>query len=314
MSGASIVALSGGVGGAKLVLGLDRVLPAGALTVVVNTGDDFEHLGLAISPDIDTTLYTLAGLANPQLGWGRADETWSFMAALEQLGGECWFRLGDKDLALHIERTRRLSAGEPLSRIVADVARRLGIRSSVLPMSDEPVRTLVETPQGILAFQHYFVRERCRPVVTGLKYQGAERARAHPDALAALARAQLECVILCPSNPYLSLDPMLAIAPWRAALKQCVAPVVAVSPIIAGQAVKGPTAKIMGELGLEASALTVAHHYGELIDGFVLDEADAALAGQFNLPVHVTRTLMQNEDDKRALARAVLRFAASLPR
>jgi len=314
MSERSVVALSGGVGGAKLVLGLDRILPPGALTVIVNTGDDFEHLGLAISPDIDTTLYTLAGLANAQLGWGRADETWSFMAALEELGGEVWFRLGDKDLALHIERTRRRAAGQALSRIVADVAARLGIGSRVLPMTDDPVRTRVRTAQGVLDFQHYFVRERCAPAVSGIEYHGAERARATPAGLAALAEAQLECVILCPSNPYLSLEPLLAIPAWREGLLACPAPVVAVSPIIGGEAVKGPTAKIMRELGLASSALTVARHYGQLLDGFVLDEADAALAPQLQLPVHVTRTLMRTEEDKRLLARETLAFAASLRR
>ncbi len=311
MTGA-VLALSGGIGGAKLVLGLQDVLAPGALSVVVNTGDDFEHLGLAICPDVDTTLYTLAGLANPQLGWGRADETWSFMSALEHLGGESWFRLGDKDLALHVARTRRLGAGESLTDIIADVARRFAIASHVLPMSDDPVRTLVDTAAGPLAFQHYFVRERCQPIVTGLRYVGAATARPCAQALAALARGDLGTIVLCPSNPYLSIDPMLAIGAWRTALRARRAPLVAVSPLIGGQAVKGPTTKVMRELGLEPSPLTVAQHYGDLLDGFVIDEADRALAGELRIPVLITRTLMQTREDKQRLAREVLGFAASL--
>ena len=307
-----VLALSGGIGGAKLALGLQRATSPGTLSVLVNTGDDFEHLGLLICPDVDTTLYTLAGLSHPQLGWGRVDESWNFMSVLAQLGGESWFRLGDRDLALHIERTRRCATGESLTQIIAEFARCLGVPSRVLPMSDDAVRTRVHTAQGTLAFQEYFVRERCAPVVRALEFAGADRARPSAAALECLAAPDLSAVILCPSNPYLSIDPMLAMPAWRAALRRAAAPIVAVSPLIGGQAVKGPTAKIMGELGLEVSPLTVARHYGDFIDGFVLDEADGALAAKFDLPVLVTRTLMQSLEDRERLAHACLQFAASL--
>jgi LPPG:FO 2-phospho-L-lactate transferase len=311
---ASVLALSGGVGGVKLALGLQGVLASGRLTVVVNTGDDFEHLGLAISPDIDTTLYTLAGLANAQFGWGRAEETWHFMGELERLGAESWFRLGDRDLAVHVERTRRLAAGEPLSAIVADFASRFGLATRVLPMTDARVRTLVETPGGTLSFQHYFVKHRCAPAVTRIRFEGAALARPPVAALQTLDRADLAAIVICPSNPYLSIDPILAVPGWREALSESRVPVVAVCPLIGGEAVKGPTAKIMRELGLETSAMTVAGHYAGLIRGFVLDEADAALAPHLGVPVRIAATLMRTSSDKERLAREVLSFARSLRR
>ena len=314
MSAPKILALSGGIGGAKLALGLYRVLSAGELTLVVNSGDDFEHLGLTICPDLDTTLYTLAGLANPELGWGRRDETWTFMKTLESLGGESWFRLGDGDLALHVERTRRLKAGETLSAVIAAVAARLGIQATILPMSDDPVRTRVATDAGELAFQDYFVRLRCAPQVRALRFAGAAAAAVAPGALAALAAPQLEAIILCPSNPYLSVDPILAVPGMRAALRSSGAPVIAVTPLVGGEAIKGPTAKIMRELGLAPSPLTIAHHYAGLIDGFVLDARDSALAPQFALPVHVTDTVMVALTDRERLAREALSFAARLGR
>jgi LPPG:FO 2-phospho-L-lactate transferase len=314
VSAPKILALSGGIGGAKLALGLYRVLSAGELTLVVNSGDDFEHLGLTICPDLDTTLYTLAGLANPELGWGRRDETWTFMKTLESLGGESWFRLGDGDLALHVERTRRLKAGETLSAVIAAVAARLGIQATILPMSDDPVRTRVATDAGELAFQDYFVRLRCAPQVRALRFAGAAAAAVAPGALAALAAPQLEAIILCPSNPYLSVDPILAVPGMRAALRSSGAPVIAVTPLVGGEAIKGPTAKIMRELGLAPSPLTIAHHYAGLIDGFVLDARDSALAPQFALPVHVTDTVMVALTDRERLAREALSFAARLGR
>jgi len=314
MNSDSILALTGGIGGAKLALGLQSVLEPGKLTVVVNTGDDFEHLGLAISPDVDTTLYTLAGLANPELGWGRAGETWSFMGELARLGGQTWFRLGDKDLAVHIERTRRLASGERLGSIVADFAARLGVASHIVPMSEDPVRTLVETDEGTLGFQEYFVHRRCAPAVRAVFYQGAKEAWTVPGIVAALRAGGFAAVVICPSNPYLSVDPILAIPGWRAALASSQAPVVAVSPLIAGAAVKGPTAKIMRELALEVSPLTVARHYAPLLKGFVLDQADAALAAQFEVPVHIAPTLMGELAHKQRLAREVLEFAAMLRR
>jgi LPPG:FO 2-phospho-L-lactate transferase len=314
MNSDAILALCGGIGGAKLALGLQSVLEPGKLTVLVNTGDDFEHLGLAISPDVDTTLYTLSGLANPELGWGRAGESWSFMGELARLGGETWFRLGDKDLAVHIERTRRLASGEPLGSIVADLAARLGVASHIVPMSDDPVRTVIDTEAGTLGFQEYFVRRRCMPAVRAIHYRGAEHARAAAGTVQALRDGSFAAVVICPSNPYLSVDPILAIPAWREALASSASPVIAVSPLIAGEAVKGPTAKIMRELALEVSPLTVARHYAPLVDGFVLDQADAALAAQFEVPVHIAPTLMRDLADKEHLAREVLGFAAMLRR
>jgi len=301
-----VLALSGGVGGAKLALGLYRVLPSDTLTVVANTGDDFEHLGFAISPDLDTLLYTLSGQANPELGWGRAGETWSFMAALEALGGETWFRLGDGDLATHVERTRRLRTGESLSAISDDFRRRLGIAARLLPMSDTPVRTRLRTEEGWLDFQDYFVRLRCEPVVSELAFTGAETSRPHPDFLAALADPDLRAVIVCPSNPFISIDPVLAVPGIRDTLREGRAPVVAVSPIVAGQAVKGPTAKMMAELGLPVSAATPARRYRDFLDMYIADEADAASVADLDLPVVLTRTLMQSLEDREALARTVL--------
>jgi len=314
VSAPKIAALSGGIGGAKLALGLYCVLPPKALSVIVNTGDDFEHLGLTICPDLDTTLYTLAGLANPELGWGRRDESWTFMKVLESLGGETWFRLGDGDLALHVERTRQLKRGETLSAVIASVAARLGIHAAILPMSDDPVRTRVATSAGELAFQDYFVRLRCAPEVRALHFEGAAAAAVAPGALAAFAAPDLQAIILCPSNPYLSVDPILAVPGMRAALRASGVPVIAVTPIVGGEAVKGPTAKIMGELKLAPSPLTIARHYAGLIDGFVLDERDAALAPQFALPVHVTGTVMVDLAGRERLAREVLGFAAGLGR
>ncbi len=296
----------------KLALGLQGVLAPGALTVVVNTGDDFEHLGLAISPDIDTTLYTLAGLSNSDLGWGRAGETWQFMAELERLGGYTWFRLGDKDLAVHVERTRRLAAGESLESIVAVFASRFGLTTRVVPMTSDRVRTLVDTQEGTLGFQHYFVRRRCEPAIRAVRYEGAERASLPASVAQDLRMGAFDLIVICPSNPYLSIDPMLAIPAWHAALRACATPVIAVTPIIGGAAVKGPTAKIMRELGLEASPLSVARHYEEIIDGFVLDRADAQLAPRFTGPVRVTDTLMRSREDKERLAREVLEFAREL--
>ena len=304
----SVLALSGGIGGAKLALGLYRVLPPGKLTVVANTGDDFEHLGLSISPDIDTLLYTLAGLDNPELGWGRRNETWTFMAALEALGGETWFKLGDGDLATHVERTRRLAAGESLSKVTDDFQRRLGISARLLPMSDDRVRTRLRTGEDWLDFQDYFVRRRASPVVREIAYAGASEARANHDFLAALAD-DLELVVICPSNPFLSIDPVLSLPGVRDALRACRAPVVAVSPIIGGKAIKGPTAKIMAELGLPVSAAAVARHYEDILDVFIADEADASEVEDLGIPVRLARTLMSTIEDREVLARAVLAAA-----
>ncbi len=310
-----VVALSGGVGGAKLALGLQHVLPPGQLTVVVNTGDDFEHLGLNISPDLDTALYTLSDLANLELGWGRRNETWAFMQALESLGGDTWFRLGDGDLATHIERTRRLQAGESLTAITHDFARRLNIPSLLLPMTDAPVRTRVTTDIGELDFQDYFVRRQCQPRVAALRFAGAESAAPTAQVCAALTDPDVEAILLCPSNPYLSIDPILALPGLRELLKRAAAPVIAISPLVGGTAVKGPTAKIMAELGVDVSALAVAKHYGELLDGFILDSRDAEMADSLQalgLSIHITDTLMKTLEDRQRLARITLDYARDL--
>ena len=310
----TVIALSGGVGGAKLVLGLSRVLPAEELLVVCNTGDDFEHLGLCISPDIDTVMYTLAGVANPELGWGRADETWSFMETLGSIGGETWFRLGDRDLAVHIERSRRLRDGETLSSITSDLCARLGVTCRVLPMSDDPVRTRVRTEEGWIDFQDYFVRRRCEPVVHELAFHGAGAARAQPDFLTALADPSTRAVVICPSNPFISIEPILALPGVRAALADCAAPVIAVSPIIGGRAIKGPTAKMMTELGMTPSAGGVARRYDELIDGYVCDFADMDQAAAVSAKVTLAQTLMTTLAEREALARVVLSAARTLRR
>ena len=309
---ASYVALCGGVGGAKLALGLMHVLPANRLTIVVNTGDDFEHLGLHISPDIDTVLYTLAGLANAAQGWGLEGETWNFMTALQRLGAETWFRLGDQDLATHIERTQRLARGETLSAVTDHLRRRLGVGPAIVPMSDDRVRTFVETDEGRLPFQSYFVGRRCQPRVMTITFEGAAKASPAPVALAALADPGLAGLIICPSNPWLSVDPMLAVPGLRQAIAGCSAPRVAVTPLVAGQAIKGPTAKIMGELGLPVTVASIVDHYRGLIDGFVLDTADATLGPDLGLPVLATGTIMHSLDDRIRLARETLDFCRTL--
>jgi LPPG:FO 2-phospho-L-lactate transferase len=307
-SSCKVVALSGGVGGAKLALGLSRVVEGDAVMIVANPGDDFEHLGLTICPDLDTLTYVLAGIDDHVRGWGRAGETWSFMEQLKTQGGETWFNLGDKDLELHRERSRRLAAGESLTAITADITRRLGIAARIAPATDDRLRTIVETENGILGFQHYFVRERCEPRVRGFRYDGADRARPNPAVLEALAARELEAVVICPSNPYVSIDPMLAMPGLRRALANASAPVAAVSPIVGGRAIKGPAAKMMAELGVAPTAAAVAAHYGALIDGFVVDAPDAGI----EVPTLVTNTVMTDAASKAALARAVLDFARSL--
>jgi LPPG:FO 2-phospho-L-lactate transferase len=304
-----IVALSGGIGGAKLALGLSKILPPDELLIVANTGDDFEHFGLTICPDIDTLTYTLAGLDNPVLGWGRRDENWAFMETFAQLGGEDWFRLGDRDLALHVLRTHRLRQGEALSSITEDIRRRLGIGPRILPMSDDPVRTRIRSDEGWIDFQDWFVRRRAAPVVRAVEFAGAGSARPQPEVLAAL-RARPRAVVICPSNPFISIEPILAIPGMREAIAACGAPVVAVSPIIAGQAVKGPTAKMFAELGMASSARAVAARYGALLSGYVMEEGDDAIG--ITPRVFRARTLMRGLEDKLALAQVVLAAADAL--
>jgi LPPG:FO 2-phospho-L-lactate transferase len=307
----TVVAICGGVGGAKLALGLQHLVGE-RLTVVVNVGDDFEHMGLRICPDLDTVIYTLGGLSDEVRGWGRAGETWNFMEATRQLGGESWFALGDRDLALHVERTRRLAAGESLTGIIANLAKTLGIAPQLLPVSDDPIRTRVDTDIGILDFQCYFVQHRCEPVLRGISFAGAATARLNPLARAALSSPQLGAVVICPSNPYLSVDPILAVPGLRDAMKRGGVPIVAVSPIIGGRAIKGPTAKIMNELKIETTSASIAQHYAGLIDGLLIDSGDAADVSGIATPVHAVPTLMTDLASRIALAAAALAFAGRL--
>jgi len=303
-----VVALAGGVGGAKLVDGLARITSPADLTVIVNTGDDFEHLGLWICPDMDTVVYTLAGLANPDTGWGRNDETWNFLETLSALGGPAWFRLGDRDLALSVERTRRLESGEPLSSIADHFCEGFGVSVQVLPMTDDRVATLVLTVQGELPFQQYFVALGCEPEVRGFRFEGIKESDPAPGVIQAVAEADL--VLLCPSNPWVSLDPILAVPGITDAISG--KKVIGVSPIVGGLAIKGPAAKMFRELGIEPSALAVAEHYRELISGLVIDTQDASLAQpirSLGLEVLVTQTIMRTPADRRGLAAKVLDFA-----
>ena len=315
-TGMRVLALTGGIGGAKLALGFAKVLEPHQVSFVVNTGDDFEHLGFHVSPDVDTLVYTLAGEANVDTGWGRRDESWHFMDAARQLGIETWFRLGDRDLALHVYRRQRLAEGATLTEITREICQGLSVAQTVLPMSNDPVRTRVLTPAGSLAFQHYFVRDRCQPAVTGFEFDGIEDAAISPDiqALVSTSSDDLGAIVICPSNPFVSVDPILNLPGMRALLKSASVPIIAVSPIVGGQAIKGPTAKMMRELDIPASATAVARHYRELITGFVLDECDAnheSEVADLGLATTVTQTVMSSLDDRIALARDVLAFASA---
>ncbi|MEX2479634.1 MAG: 2-phospho-L-lactate transferase [Gammaproteobacteria bacterium] len=308
------LAITGGVGGAKLALGLSHLLGADELAFVVNTGDDFEHLGLHVSPDLDTLMYTLAALSNPETGWGRRDESWHFIETLRALGGPGWFNLGDRDLAVHVLRTARLRAGVELAAVTDELYRAVGIRHPAWPMSNARVATRVMTEHGELDFQHYFVRERCAPRISGIRFAGAASAAPHGAVLAALAALELRGVIICPSNPFLSIDPILALPELRAALAACRAPIIAISPIVAGDAIKGPTAKIMHELGLPQHAGAVARHYGTLIDGFIIDECDRDLCGEIahaDLRVISAQSVMRTLDDRINLAHTALELLQS---
>jgi LPPG:FO 2-phospho-L-lactate transferase len=309
-----VIALSGGVGGAKLAAGLAAELGPAELLIVGNTGDDFEHLGLPVCPDLDTLMYTLAGLADPQQGWGLAGESWQCLGALSRYGAPDWFRLGDRELATHLARGHWLREGHSLTEVTARLSAALGVRHAIVPMSDTPVRTRVATAHGELAFQEYFVRERCAPQVSALRYEGAEHAAPSAPLAQWLAAERAPAVVICPSNPFLSIDPILALPRLRTRLIR--ARTVAVSPIVGGKALKGPAAALLQQLGLEVSALAVARHYRALLRGFVLDHADADEAGAvraLGLEVLVTDTVMTDLDSKRRLAHEVLGFIDRLP-
>ena len=304
-----VVALTGGVGGAKLVSGLAGVLSNDQLAVIVNTGDDFEHLGLVICPDLDSVIYALAGLANPHTGWGRVDETWNFIETLGELGGPTWFRLGDRDLALHHERTRLLGEDHSLTAVTQHICQILGVAVAVLPMSDQPVRTIVISDEGELSFQDYFVAHSCEPRVNGFHFNGLETASPAPGVLEALLATDL--VILCPSNPWVSLDPILAVSGVRKAV--AAKPVIGVSPIVGGKTIKGPAAKMFVDLGFESSALAVAEHFQDLLSGLVIDRQDEALTSEITslgIRVFVADTIMKNAEGRLRLAEEILDFAS----
>ena len=305
-----ITALAGGVGGAKLAHGLAQILAPEELTIIVNTGDDFEHLGLYISPDIDTVCYTLGGLANPETGWGRIGETWQTISNVEKLGGPGWFRLGDQDFATHIERTRRLKAGETLSQVTCGFCKAWGINHAVIPMSDNSIKTIVNTDEGELAFQEYFVHRHCEPRVKSFRFDGIEKANAAPGVIDAIKQA--DAIIICPSNPWVSIAPILAVPGIRSEMEA--KKVIAVSPIIGGQAVKGPAAKMFDELGIQPSALAVAEQYRGLVNGYIFDKIDSQLEAdvqRLNMRAFVTNTLMKTSDDRKHLAEDVLNFVES---
>lgn len=304
-----ILALAGGVGGARLALALAEVLEPQELVVAVNTGDDFEHFGLHVSPDLDTVMYTLAGINDAAQGWGIRGETWGFMDAIGRLGGDTWFKLGDRDIATHVERTRRLRKGESLSVVTDALCRALSIRHQVVPMSDDPVPTMIHTDEGELAFQDYFVRRRAVPAVRRVEYRGAERAAMSPGLRAALDSPRLQALVVCPSNPYLSVAPFLALPGMREALARRRVPAIAVSPIVGGQALKGPAAKIMRELGEVPSCAAVARFYRGIVDTLAIDVSDVAeVAAIRDLGMRplVTRTVMHDAASRAGLAYALL--------
>ncbi len=309
-----ILALAGGVGGARLANGLARVLTPGELTVAVNIGDDFTHLGLPICPDIDTVTYTLAGRNNHELGWGIAGESWAFMDELRALGGPDWFNLGDRDLAKHMLRGEWLRQGQSLSQVTTELARRQGIPQVIVPMSDEPVRTVVLTDEGELPFQDYFVRRRCEPRFLSIRFDGAASANISPGLQSALADPGLEAIVVCPSNPVLSIGPFLSVPSILDALHSAKVPRVAVSPFIGGDAVKGPAAKIMRELGEQPGAACLVRYYCGIIDAVLCDHEDPA-AGKVidGMAFHATDTLMKDEADQQRLATEVLALARTLP-
>ncbi len=308
-----ILALAGGVGGAKLAQGLALALPAAALTVVVNTADDFDLYGLRICPDLDTVLYTLAGIADPVNGWGISGDTTHVLDAIARYGREHWFRLGDGDFATHILRSERLRAGLLLTDVMAELAEKLGVATSILPMTDNPVATTIETPAGRLDFQDYFVARRQTDTVTGVAFDGIERAALPAGVASAVGEAEL--IVLCPSNPIVSIGPILAVPGLRAALEAATAPIVAVSPIVGGRALKGPADRMLASLGHDVSALGVARIYQDLLDGIVIDAVDRALQPAIDalgMATHVTATVMGDAASRRQLAERVLNFGRDL--
>ena len=307
----SILGLCGGVGGAKLACGLSRTLGPDELLLAVNTGDDFRHLGLHISPDLDTVMYTLAGVADPERGWGIAGETWNFMEAISRFEGLDWFKLGDTDLATHLYRARALERGSGLAEVTRELCDAFGIAHRIVPMTDDPLQTVIVTDRGELPFQDYFVRLGCRPRVQSVRFNWVEMARPHPEFAALLNNRELSAVILCPSNPFLSIDPVLSLAGVRPGLQSTPAPVVAVSPIVGGKALKGPAAKIMEELDMPANNLSIAAYYRDFLDGLIIDSGDeheAEAIERLGIKVKVTNTVMRSMQDRADLAETTLDF------
>ena len=303
-----IVALAGGVGAARFLDGLARVIAPEELFIVGNTGDDVEIHGLHVSPDLDTVMYTLAGLSDPKRGWGLRGDTFRCLEALGRLGAENWFQLGDRDLATHIYRTRRLRCGAALSAVTAELAAALGVRAKIVPVTDGPLRTWIEVAEGALDFQTYFVRRHARDRVLGVRFEGREHARPAPGVLEAIRGAA--GVIVCPSNPIISIGPILAVPGIREALRDCRAPVAAITPIVAGRALKGPAAAMLESLGMRASAAQVAELYRDFVNAFVLDNRDAAsipVIEALGMRALATNTIMKGAREKKALARAALR-------
>ena len=311
----NVLNFSGGVGGAKLALGLSRVLPSNQLSVVANTADDFNHFGLHISPDLDTLMYTLGEVNNRELGWGLDSETWNMLENLGQLGGETWFQLGDRDMATHLLRSQYLREGLLLSEATSKLCKRLGVTHEILPMTDDRVRTKVQTKKEMLEFQEYFVRQRCVPVITDIHFDGIEDALPQECFEKRLKDPDLSALIIGPSNPFVSVDPILRIPGIRSLMIDSDAPVIAVSPIIGGDAVKGPAAKMMRELNMSVSCSAIAEYYGDLLNGFVIDERDAQSAEKIRnsgLKVLVTPTLMRTIDDRIRLATEILNFSLTI--
>lgn len=306
------IAISGGIGGAKLALGLDKLLEQGQLDIIANTGDDFEHFGLSISPDVDTLLYTLAGLNNTELGWGRRDESWNFLEACKAMEMDTWFQLGDRDLAIHLYRTSKLAEGRTLSEITRSLCEKLNIQSNIIPMSNDPVRTMLRNDDGQMSFQEYFVKNKCEPQVKEIFYEGVECAEMSPAFSTALTDPNLKAIIICPSNPFLSIGPVLALRGLKHALVSTGKPVMLVSPVIEGQSVKGPTSKLMKELGLESSVEAIAGIHRDIITHIVIDTKDSSAKAsieKMGMEVVCMNILMNTADDKTGLAGSLLELA-----
>ncbi len=308
-----VLALSGGVGGAKLDLGLYHILKPWQLSIVVNTGDDFQHLGLTICPDMDTIMYTLSGNADEEKGWGLTNETWSCLNQLKDLGASSWFGLGDRDLAIHLHRTEQMRAGKSLSDITAELFSSFSVKANVYPMSNQPVGTIVHTQDGRdLPFQRYFVEERCSPKVRGFSYSGSDAPAPADQILKLIGDPDLQAIVVCPSNPFVSINPILSIKGVRQALCAARVPIVAVSPLVGGQAVKGPLAAMLAEMGMAVSNTSIVNQYKDFLSGIVIDTCDADDIDRLGVPTLARNTVMKSLDDKKNLAQALLDFADQL--